>query len=50
MNQAQIAVRAARYWREWGRSAAVKYVLNRGVPIRLLCLALMLETEQRRTS
>jgi hypothetical protein len=40
---AEVALHAARNFRRWGRYAAVRYCLKRGVPLQLLCLALLLE-------
>lgn len=44
---AQIAIRAAKNYRSWGRYAAVTYCRKRGVPIALLTLARVLETARR---
>jgi hypothetical protein len=43
MSQAQYAINAANHYRQWGRWATVSYCLNRGVPRRLLTLALQLK-------
>lgn len=37
------ALRAAKYWRQWGRFAAIQYCRKRGVPLSLLTLARVLE-------
>ena len=37
--QAEIAIRAASNWRNWGRAAAIAYARNRGVSVRLVALA-----------
>lgn len=37
------ALRAAKYWRQWGRYAAVQYCRRRGVPLSLVTLARVLE-------
>lgn len=41
------AIRAARNIRSWGTWAAYRYCQKRGVPIRLLTLARLLENAQR---
>lgn len=42
MGQAQIAINAANHYRQWGRWATVAYCHRRGVPRRLLTLAIQL--------
>lgn len=41
-NQAYHAIRAAKHYKSWGRLNAVRYCEKRGVPRRLLTLALQL--------
>ena len=45
-HQAKHAIIAAKNWKRWGRVNAVLYCKQRGVPIRLLCLARLLEGER----
>lgn len=46
MTQAQIAIRAAKHWRAWGRVNATAYATKRGVPLALVRLARQLEAAQ----
>lgn len=39
------AVRAARNYHRWGRSATVRYCTKRGVPVSLLILAIALNIQ-----
>lgn len=41
-NQAAVAITAAQNYKSWGRYAAVRFCEKRGVPRRLLTLALQL--------
>jgi hypothetical protein len=43
MTQAQIAIRAAKNFTNWGRVATQKFVTNQGCPLRLYHLARQLE-------
>lgn len=43
MTQAQIAIRAAKNWHNWGGVNAILFCRKRGVPVRLLALARFLE-------
>jgi hypothetical protein len=43
---ADVALRAARHWRRWGKFAAVRYCAKSGVSTRLLGLAVALEQER----
>mgnify|MGYP000284630526 FL=1 len=45
-DQARIAIHAANNRRTWGRYATVRYCAKRGVPRRLLTLALQLSAVQ----
>jgi len=45
-DQARIAIHAANNRRTWGRYATVRYCEKRGVPRRLLTLALQLSAVQ----
>lgn len=46
MTQAQIAIRAAKNWRAWGRVNATAYATKRGVPLALVRLSRQLEAAQ----
>ena len=41
--QAEMAIRAARNRRVWGRYATMRYLAKRGVPVRLYQIAVALE-------
>ena len=45
--QAKIAVKAAKNLNSWGYYAARKFAINRGVPARLVDLAIFLELTAR---
>ena len=47
MTQAQIAIFAAKHWRQWGFHAVRRYLERRGVPLRLAVLARQLEVAAR---
>jgi len=40
---AQVAIRAAKHRKVWGRYASIRYALNKGVPLGLYRLACQLE-------
>ena len=42
-----MAIRAAKNRRAWGRDATMRYLMKRGVPVRLYQIAVALEAEAR---
>ena len=45
--RAAMAIRAAKNRRAWGRDATMRYLMKRGVPMRLYQIAVALEGEQK---
>jgi hypothetical protein len=41
---AQVAIRAAKHRKAWGRYASIRYAINKGVPLGLYRLACQLES------
>ena len=46
-HQAQIAITAAHYYRNWGRCATLRYVIRHNCPVRLYYLARVLEASKK---